>query len=311
MSLSHSPIPLPADLPAWPLDLALARFSEDHHGDYPDWQAALEALPNMTDITTSYGDIVTVKGTADKQNLEQTLQTFHPWRKGPFQVNDVFIDTEWRSDLKWNRINQSLGQLDGQRILDIGCGNGYFGWRMLEQGAAEVIGIDPTLLFCMQHLVIKHFCQDSRNWVLPLKIEEIPTTTQFDTTLSMGVIYHRRDPQQHVQQLFDLTAQGGQGVLESIVTLGEQTLIPENRYARMRNVWNIPTVDDLRRWMQTAGFQSIDVIDVSPTTETEQRSTAWMRFESLRECLDQSDPSKTVEGYPAPVRATLVGRRDV
>ena len=319
--MAHQPpsISMPHNLPGWPLDLALTRYSANHHGDFPQWMAALQQLPSLAVSSVNYGDTVAIHGKpnqsepnrnkTDNSDLEQTLQEFHPWRKGPFQINDVFIDTEWRSDWKWNRIKDTLGSLDNQRILDIGCGNGYFGWRMLEAGAAEIIGIDPTLLFCMQHLAISHLCRDQRNWVLPLKIEEIPTTVRFDTTLSMGVIYHRRDPMQHARELFGLTQDGGLGVLESIVTRGESALIPTDRYARMRNVWCIPRVEDLTHWMHIAGFQDIQVVDVSTTTTGEQRSTQWMRFESLRDCLDPDDVSQTVEGYAAPVRATVVGTR--
>ena len=300
---------MPANLPGWPLDLAVERFSHTHHGDYPKWVDALDRLPSIEDVARDYGDTVTVLGDIDNGVLGAALQDLHPWRKGPFRIGDVVIDTEWRSDWKWARLSHTLGNLAGERILDIGCGNGYFGWRMLAQGAAEVVGIDPTLLFCMQHRAIAHYCNDPRNWVLPLKIEEIPTTTTFDTTLSMGVIYHRRDPQAHVQQIADLTTAGGRGVLESIVVNSDTALVPKDRYARMRNVWCVPRVEDMCDWMQQAGFVDVEIVDVSLTTTAEQRSTDWMRFESLPDTLDPEDPSKTVEGHPAPIRAVVIGHK--
>jgi tRNA (mo5U34)-methyltransferase len=300
---------MPANLPGWPLDLAFARFSHTHHGDYVKWAEALDKLPSIKGAKLDYGDTVTVRGEIDNLALGAALQDLHPWRKGPFRIGDVVIDTEWRSDWKWSRLSHALGDLAGERILDIGCGNGYFGWRMLAQGAAEVVGIDPTLLFCMQHRAIAHYCDDPRNWVLPLKVEEIPATITFDTTLSMGVIYHRRDPQEHVQQIADLTTAGGRGVLESIIVSGDTTLVPEGRYARMRNVWCVPRVEDMCDWMHQAGFVDVEVIDISPTTIAEQRSTHWMRFESLTDTLDTEDPSKTVEGHPAPIRAVVIGHK--
>ena len=300
---------MPANLPGWPLERAVERFSQAHHGDYPKWAEALNKLPSIEDAAFDYGDTVTVRGDIDNRALNAALQDLHPWRKGPFKIGDVVIDTEWRSDWKWSRLGHTLGDLAGERILDIGCGNGYFGWRMLAQGAAEVVGIDPTLLFCMQHRAIAHYCDDPRNWVLPLKIEEIPATTTFDTTLSMGVIYHRRDPQGHVQQIADLTTAGGRGVLESIIVSGDTTLVPKDRYARMRNVWCVPRVEDMCNWMQQAGFVDVDVVDVSPTTTAEQRSTDWMRFESLIDTLDAEDPSRTIEGHPAPIRAVVIGHK--
>ena len=243
--------------------------------------------------------------------LHEQLMHLHPWRKGPFQIDDIFIDTEWRSDWKWRRLSKTLGSFKGQRVLDIGCGNGYFGWRMLGAGASEVIGIDPTLLFCMQHQAIQKYFQDPRNWVLPLKVEEIPDSTPFDRVFSMGVLYHRRDPQEHVDKVFNLTApSGGQGIIETLVVDGPDSLYPDDRYARMRNVWCVPTVNDLCSWMTKAGFSDLHIIDVSTTTLEEQRSTPWMHFESLEHSLDANDPTLTVEGHPRPMRAMVVGHKD-
>jgi len=68
----------------------------------------------------------------------------------------------------------------------------------------------------------------------------------------------------------------------------------------------VPSVPRLQRWLRQAGLPAGRVLDVTPTSETEQRSTEWMTFESLRECLDPEDPRKTVEGHPAPLRACLL-----
>ncbi len=305
----------PENLPEWPRHLLAERFRRETHGDFPRWFEAINAMPvqSSRDIKLEEDSVscaLDLNAKAASQ-LNEQLMHLHPWRKGPFQIGDTFIDTEWRSDWKWRRLSKTLGSFNGQRVLDIGCGNGYFGWRMLGAGASEVIGIDPTLLFCMQHQAIQKYFQDRRNWVLPLKVEEIPNSTTFDRVFSMGVLYHRHDPQEHVDKVFDLTApSGGQGIIETLVVDGAESLYPDDRYARMRNVWCVPTVDDLCSWMTTAGFNDIHVIDVSTTTLAEQRSTPWMHFESLVHSLDPHDQTRTVEGHPRPVRAMVVGNRD-
>ncbi len=58
-----------------------------------------------------------------------------PWRKGPFSLYGVNIDTEWRSDWKWDRVLPHLSPLKGRLVLDVGCGGGYHMWRMLGEGA--------------------------------------------------------------------------------------------------------------------------------------------------------------------------------
>ena len=55
--------------------------------------------------------------------------------------------------------------------------------------------------------------------------------------------------------------------------------------------------------MQSAGYSGVRLLDVNRTNVEEQRSTEWMRFESLPEALDPANPGLTIEGYPAPARA--------
>tara|TARA_A100001015_G_scaffold100091_1_gene111184 strand:- start:1757 stop:2599 length:843 start_codon:yes stop_codon:yes gene_type:complete len=274
------------------------------------WIKAIENLPLARKASTALDSCIVITAhdilAEDLVKVEKLLMQLRPWRKGPFSINELYIDSEWRSDMKWDRIKSAIGDLHGQRVLDIGSGNGYFGWRMIAANAKQVIGVDPTPLYCMQHLAIQHFLQDDRNWVLPLRVEEIPKNPKFDTVFSMGVIYHRNDPQDHVRQIFDLTQPGGRAVIESIVTMQGTSIFPEDRYARMRNIGCIPDQRTLMDWCLEAGFRDVKLIDVSKTTSAEQRSTKWMVFESLKEALDPTDSTKTVEGYPAPIRAAIL-----
>lgn len=293
--------------------LIAERLAPGAHGDMPRWLAALQALPDLPVETASLGDTVTFDGpvsAAQRQGLVDALQALHPWRKGPFRLFGVDIDTEWRSDWKWRRVAPGLAPLDGHRVLDVGSGNGYFGWRMLEAGAAEVVGVDPTIVFCLQHRAVNHYARSNANHVLPVRFEELPDL-QFDTVFSMGVIYHRRDPEEHAARLLRHTRPGGQVVLESLVVAGPEALRPEGRYARMRNVHVVPTAAQLSEWLTTAGFQDATLISEVPTTTEEQRSTDWMRFQSLADSLEPGCPERTVEGYPAPRRAVVVARKPV
>ncbi len=292
------------DLPNWPLHLVEERFNTAFHGDFTKWQAAINALPKESDCRVHIDDVVHLDFPQPNE-LATTLMQLHPWRKGPFKFAETHIDTEWRSDWKWRRMRDAL-VLSNHRVLDVGCGNGYFGWRMLAAGAREVVGIDPTVLFCMQHRAVQHFAHHPNHWVLPLGIEEIPVERLFDSVFSMGVIYHRRSPTEHIETLTGLLNPGGQLILESIVVDGKTGFKPKDRYARMRNVWWIPTVSEMEDWLRAAGLQRVECLDVSPTTEQEQRTTNWMTFESYRESLDPNDPEKTVEGYPAPKRAVML-----
>ena len=312
--MSPSPaVELPRDLESV-ATLIAARFEAAAHGNMPGWLDALRTLPDIAVGVVTLGDTVTAEGRAtdaERDQLAQCLMALHPWRKGPFRLFGIAIDTEWRSDWKWQRVSPHLASLEGHRVLDVGSGNGYFGWRMLGAGAAEVIGVDPSLLFCLQHQAVSHYLGRHRLQVLPVRFEELPPQAVFDTVFSMGVVYHRRNARAHVAGLHHHTRRGGQVVLESLVVESRQPLVSPGRYARMRNVHIVPTPGLMRRWLEEAGFEDVRLVDVSSTTLQEQRSTAWMRFESLERALDPHDPSLTVEGHPAPVRAVAVGRKPV
>jgi tRNA (mo5U34)-methyltransferase len=284
------------------------------HGDLPRWQAAVQALPALSVSDRDLQDGVHLEADCDeatRQQLHQALMGLSPWRKGPFNLFGVHVDTEWRSDWKWQRVAPHL-DLTGKRVLDVGCGNGYYLWRMLGAGAGTVVGIDPNWLFYCQFQALKRYLPELPAWHLPFALEELPPRLQgFDTVFSMGVLYHRRSPIDHLLDLKDGLLKGGELVLETLVVEGDENrvLVPEDRYAQMRNVWFLPSVPALELWMRRAGFTEVRCVDVSRTSLDEQRSTDWMRYQSLQHFLDPQDPSKTIEGLPAPKRAVLIGRK--
>jgi len=285
-----------------------------HHGDYARWLRALNQLPVIEGIEAHFDrSAITIDGHCNqKEQLFNALKGLSPWRKGPFQITGVFVDSEWRSDLKWDRVLPYLQNLQGRKVLDIGCGNGYHCWRMLSEKPELVVGVEPSVLFNMQFRAIQHYLNRPEIQLLPFGIEVLPDNMEwFDTVFSMGVLYHRKSPIDHLLSLKSLLAPGGELCLETLVIEGEagHLLLPENRYARMRNVWFIPTVLELKKWLERCGFRNVRIVDSSITTIEEQRSTEWMTFESLAECLDPNDRRLTVEGLPAPRRAVLLADR--
>ena len=77
----------------------------------------------------------------------------------------------------------------------------------------------------------------------------------------------------------------------------------------MANVWFLPSTSALEKLLHRAGLVNVRTVDVNQTSLNEQRSTEWMDFQSLSEFLDPENPDHTVEGYPAPRRAILIGNK--
>jgi len=283
----------------------------ERHGLLPQWEEMLEELPDLKAASVELRHEVRVEGES-AAGLEPLLKQLHPWRKGPYHIHSIDLDTEWRSDWKWDRVRPHLQPLNDRLILDVGCGNGYHCWRMAGEGAGLAVGVDPSPLFVCQFFAMKHFIRNPRAWVLPLGIEDVPKAPgAFDTVFSMGILYHRRDPLEHIEQLRSFLRPGGELVIETLVVDGpeDHVFIPDGRYAKMRNVWSIPSAPTLELWLRQCGLQDIRTVDINTTSINEQRSTDWMTFESLPDFLDPVDPSRTVEGHPAPKRAVVVARR--
>lgn len=290
-------------------------FDQSKHGDLAQWQALVDSVPVLPTAQRMLDADAVQIGVSDdltataKEQLESQLKALRPWRKGPYNLFGIHIDTEWRSDWKWNRLKNHIAPLEHRLVLDVGCGNGYHCWRMLGAGAKTVVGIDPMLLNVMQFQLVRKLYGEAPVYVLPMGIEDMPYGLKaFDTVFSMGVLYHRRSPIDHLMELRDCLQPGGELVLETLIIDGGlgQVLLPEDRYARMRNVWFLPSCDTLISWLKRCGFKNIRLVDVTVTSIEEQRTTEWMTFHSLKDFLDTENPQLTCEGLPAPKRAVVI-----
>lgn len=299
---------LPAQLKYW---------QANAHGEYAKWAKVVEFLPDRTADEIDLKHRVEAKlnqalSDGERQRMIHHLKQLMPWRKGPYHLFGVHIDCEWRSDFKWDRLLPHISSLQDRLVLDVGCGSGYHMWRMVGEGAKMVVGIDPTELFlCQFEAVRKLLNNDRRANLIPLGIEQMQPLQVFDTVFSMGVLYHRKSPLDHLSQLKAQLKKSGELVLETLVVDGDENtvLVPGERYAKMKNVYFIPSVAALINWLNKTGFSNIRCVDVAVTSLEEQRKTEWLENESLIDFLDPHDQSKTIEGYPAPKRAVIIANK--
>ncbi|MBS9781013.1 MAG: tRNA 5-methoxyuridine(34)/uridine 5-oxyacetic acid(34) synthase CmoB [Gammaproteobacteria bacterium] len=285
---------------------------EKPHGDVLRWQVALNELPMIDNVTISVDEMIRLSGNTDTDRLsvENTLKKLCPWRKGPFQFLDIHIDTEWDSLLKWRRVQATGIDFTDKNVLDIGCGNGAFMWAIDQAGAKSVTGVDPMCLFYHQFMVLQRYAKNPKLCFLPLGVQDLPLKNSFDSVLSMGVLYHRKSPLDHLLQLKGLIKKGGDLILETIVLpdTDKTLLTPQDRYAGMRNVWMIPSVGVLCDWLIKVGFDITHVSDKVKTTLDEQRQSDWMDFHSLNQFLDTDNDELTIEGHPAPYRVIITAK---
>ena len=280
------------------------------HGNSLEWDTILNSIESSEDPIETKGGLLSVGN--GKTDYSNALIKLKPWRKGPLLVGSTKIDTEWRSDWKWERIKQQGIDLSEKFVLDIGAGNGYYLFRMLEAGAKVALGIDPTILFNYQFAALQKLSSTNNAFLLPLRSEHLPAFKLFDVVFCLGVLYHRRSPIDQLKELLSFLKPKGKLVLETLILPEKENgemLMPKDRYAKMSNVWFIPSEKVLQIMLQRSGFSQIEVVDVTTTSTKEQRSTEWMDFQSLSDFLDPNDEDKTVEGYPAPTRALVIAKK--
>jgi tRNA (mo5U34)-methyltransferase len=274
------------------------------------YQEAIKALPEYVNVEVTLGDRVElhIPGLSgdEAEQIKQSALLMKPWRKGPFQINDLFIDSEWQSQIKYNLLEPYFNLKD-KIVGDIGCNNGYYLFRMLSHRPKKLIGFDPSAIYYSQFQFINHFVKSDIVYEL-LGVEHVEFYEhQFDTLFCLGVLYHRSDPVAMLKSLFKGLNKGGELILDTFMIDGEEEicLTPRDRYSKIPNIYFVPTVPALKNWCHRAGFNTVEVLEIMKTETNEQRKTEWIETQSLEDFLDPNDPTKTVEGYPAPKRVYI------
>ncbi|RKV93130.1 MAG: tRNA 5-methoxyuridine(34)/uridine 5-oxyacetic acid(34) synthase CmoB [Campylobacter sp.] len=256
-----------------------------------------------------FDDIVEISANLTPVERKETLQTalnLRSWRKGPFKIDDIFIDSEWRSFVKFNLLAPHMDLAD-KVVGDIGCNNGYYLFRMLPKRPKKLIGFDPGVMSFLQFKFIDAFARSDIEYEL-LGVEHLPHYgVKFDALFCLGVLYHRSDPVRTLKELKGALNAGGELFLDTMYLdmQGDFALSPKNTYSKIPNIYFVPTISALLNWCERANFKDAQILATKPTDAHEQRKTEWILGQSLGDFLDPADPTRTVEGYPAPKRVYL------
>ncbi|MDT8338747.1 MAG: tRNA 5-methoxyuridine(34)/uridine 5-oxyacetic acid(34) synthase CmoB [Sulfurimonas sp.] len=273
-----------------------------------------EALDGLEDGSweVTLGDVVKISGNyPDLPEIQRVARMMMPWRKGPFEIFDTYIDSEWRSNIKYNLLRKHFNLKD-KRVADIGCNNGYYLFRMQEDSPKSLVGFDPSPLYKTQFDFINHFAKSSIIYEL-LGVEHLEFYEEkFDTIFCLGVLYHRSDPVAMLKSLYKGLDKKGEVILDTFYIEGdeEMCLCPESSYSKIPNIYFVPSIKALKNWCTRAGFSGFEVLEKTVTNSDEQRKTSWMEGQSLEDFLDKNDSTKTVEGYPAPARVYVKLSKD-
>ena len=282
--------------------------------DIKPMREALSTLPKLPQINYTLSDTLTIDALhvslEETEKIKNCALSLMPWRKGPFAVCDTFIDTEWQSFIKYNLLIPHFNLKD-KIVGDIGCNNGYYLFRMLEDEPKKLVGFDPSVLYKTQFDFINHFIKSDIVYEL-LGVEHLPLYEhRFDLLFCLGVLYHRSDPVSTLKALYQGLNSGGELILDTFMIDGDQpvSLCPSKTYSKIPNVYFVPTIPALCNWLERAKFSEIEILEIKKTDSNEQRKTEWIYGESLENFLDPTNPELTIEGFPAPKRVYVKAKR--
>lgn len=127
-------------------------------------------------------------------DFAETFDTFYDTRRSAAMR---WIDRRWRSDMftRYALTFDRLGDLTGQRGLDIGCGSGPYMSEALARGAMHIVGLDPApRMLQLARQRIERLGQADRLTLLQGYFPEQAPPGPFDFAIVMGVLDYVADP---------------------------------------------------------------------------------------------------------------------
>lgn len=268
----------------------------------------IEALEDI-DAECTLNECIKIDSKSRDTKAIEIAKELKPWRKGPFELFGETIESEWRSFVKFDILKNHI-DVEDKDVLDIGCNNGYYMFRLSQMLPRSLTGIDPSSKFFLQFMLMERYLKTGANFY-PIGIDDIDRLHQtYDTIICLGILYHRHNPIEQLKNLRKYLKKGGQLIVDNLIIEGgdEMVLSPSNSYAKMKNCYFIPSMSAFTGWLKRAGYSDIEIIGSKKTDIYEQRKTEWIDGESLDSFLDPYDDNRTIEGYPAPIRGYIKAR---
>lgn len=121
--------------------------------------------------------------------------------------------------------------LTGQRVLDIGCNEGFFCNEAARRGAADVIGIDESRAF----LDVAERLYSAPNVRFIHQPWDTLPDGPFDLVLWTSAMHYERDPAEVIQRIRKILAPDGLFVLEcGVLDWREKQMVPVSRHSDYR-----------------------------------------------------------------------------
>jgi 2-polyprenyl-3-methyl-5-hydroxy-6-metoxy-1,4-benzoquinol methylase/predicted RNA-binding Zn-ribbon protein involved in translation (DUF1610 family) len=169
-------------------------------------------------------------------------------------LNIIYIKARSLMLKKKRKIIQKATRLTKGKILDLGCGTGYFAATM-KKGGWDVIGIEPNVK--AREFAASHFGLDI---ICPEHISELPSGT-FDCITLWHVLEHFHDPFSYMAEIKRLLKPDG----VCICALPNCNSFDANHYAEYWAAYDVPRhlwhfmAETFRHFAEKTGFHITEI----------------------------------------------------
>lgn len=215
------------------------------------------------------------------------------WDAADYAANARFV-----SDLG-QPVLDLLAPRAGERILDVGCGDGALTQRLVQAGA-KVVGVDPAPDFVAAAAARGI---DARL----IDAQALPFEREFDAVFTNAVLHWIPDLDAALRGVHRALKAGGRFVGEcgghgNVAAVSTALRAVARRHGvRAQLPWRYPTPDDFTARLISAGFRPVSVELIPRPTPLASGMAAWLRtfagpiFEQLPASVRETALDETVE----------------
>lgn len=112
----------------------------------------------------------------------------------------------WIKEQEWKVVISALGSIAGCRVLDLGCGPGWYSRKLKEYNPSFICSVDQSSLMLDE-------VSDSTQMKIEMDIQELSLSERFDLVLCLGVLEFVANPDQAFRKALEHLSSEGKCVL--------------------------------------------------------------------------------------------------